>query len=692
MAEPVQKLLFPASRDMLPALAIAHHLADVHCRPHVAHFMLSATYPDMHLSVDDIGFVFSKLSRHAPHLLGANLAVPTSIPFTCQLPHVPACIACSISLSFLRDNVVPCITSLTTHAWVKVRTQICKRCHRQYSGPWVFADSSTGHADRFLTTSAPGTFNTTPNILFHADVLDMVTSLLVNCGGSFRGIAASINFPPKTRHFETLLRDSWMQYSLVKFLGDESLGIPWNFRGNRMESMCRSLEPRVTQLFQRRWLHTHRCNSCSNGLLVVDGNAKIRTKLCANTDDGVWNCPIIKAHCLTGCQNAPMPGRKFCALHLHDADPVLGNDLLVVLICFYLIPRNCAAPLQCSCISCCMPVCKRLRKSLRFALLHSNARYPVLLLKAIKVSRSRKYVFQNAAGKRFSLLSPDVPVRFQQQFGFSMLEPEARECQLKPRVGQQLTFSAEEQKKSCRAQWERSSKARRSGGLLAAVKPCQVIAAVKLVYTHESPTGVYFFLAELLASFAAFHNVALRQKKYKARVRFMRNHMPLVSYDCACTLKRFLTQKKRKNRNKVTRTLAKLKLVIDKFHFRKGHSGCRPNGTSPLPSVWPQSHTKFGRWNDSSAEQAFAFLKRLAVAARRMSPVRGLLFVLLLQHSRNLALEHSALQKQEKIQKQRAAFRHKRSLADRAESAVLRHARRGQVLCFASMLSVLCQP
>ena len=39
------------------------------------------------------------------------------------------------------------------------------------------------------------------------------------------------------------------------------------------------------------------------------------------------------------------------------------------------------------------------------------------------------------------------------------------------------------------------------GGVLAAVRECQVISAIKLVYTHESPTGVYFFLAELLRFF-----------------------------------------------------------------------------------------------------------------------------------------------------------------------------------------------
>ena len=299
--------------------------------------------------------------------------------------------------------------------------------------------------------------------------------------------------------------------------------------------------------------------------------------------------------------------------------------------------------LDCSVRLRCLPVCRRLCRALRFALLHANGDYPVVLTKVTKVSRTRKYFFQTSVGKSFTLFSCHVPLRFQQKFGTSMLEPESRECQVKARTGHQISFTATEQANSCRIQWERVTKARRSGGLLAAVKPCQIIAALKLVYTHESPTGVYFFLAELLQSFAEAHGTQLKNHSRHERVQFLRKHLPLVWYDCACTLKKFIAAKKHRNRNKMTRTLSKLRLAIDKFHFRKGHSGCRPNGTSPLPCLWPQKHTKLGCLNDSAAEQSFAFLKRISVAARRMTPVRGLLFVLLLQHARNASLEEAGI-------------------------------------------------
>ena len=209
---------------------------------------------------------------------------------------------------------MPCIATLERQTFVKVCTYICPQCHRKYCGPWIEATSASGRESRYLSTASPTTFHTSSNILFAASFLDTVTNLLVNCGGSFRGIANSIQFASKTRHFETLLRDTWLQYSLTRFLGDESLSIDWALSNNRMEPLCRLLEPRITNLFQTRWLHMHECSACSTGVLVVDGNAKVRTKLCANTDDGIWNCNLLKAHCLTGCQNPPMPGKKCCCM------------------------------------------------------------------------------------------------------------------------------------------------------------------------------------------------------------------------------------------------------------------------------------------------------------------------------------------------------------------------------------------
>ena len=666
----LSRLLYPASWDLLPVFVLANSFADARCYAQCAASMLPQAYPSICLDVVDCQFVLDKLRQHAPHLLGANLARPCSLPLRTVLPEASRCLSCSRKLQFLRDEVVPCVRNFEAPELVKLETHVCLHCSLTYSGPWKESVTSTASRRKFLVTCRrrPHIFFTTHSLVFAASFLDTITNIFVHCGGSFQGLARSLRFHFKSRHSEQLLRDNWLQYSVIKILKDSSLTVNFTVQPKKMEAWSRTVEPMVSQLFQLRWLHTHTCQSCSSGLLGVDGNAKLRTKLCESTDDGIWNCTPLNAHCLTGCQNSPIPGKRYCALHLRDADPLFGSDWIMLKVLRFLSPKGVQPTIRSSYVLPPLLTCRRLCKSLRFALVHAEAQYPVQLLRVQKIARSRRYSFRNRAGKEFALLSSCVPIRFQQQFGLAMLEPEARECQVKPRVGAQMDFTAAEQKRSCRTQWNNSTKARRSGGLLAAVKPCQIIAAMKLVYTHESPTGVYFFLAELLQSFADTHGVQLRHQSQKKRLAFLRQHMPLVWYDCACTLKRFITAKRRKHRNKAARTLSKLRLAIDKFHFRKGHSGCRPDGTSPLPCVWPKTHEpRFGVFNDSGAEQAFAFVKRIAVAARRMTPIRGLLFVMLVQHARNEMLERNIMEKENHRKQAHVTFRQKLSFEESAE-------------------------
>eukprot|EP00974_Lingulodinium_polyedra_P112635 10898017-Lingulodinium_polyedra.AAC.1 len=39
----------------------------------------------------------------------------------------------------------------------------------------------------------------------------------------------------------------------------------------------------------------------------------------------------------------------------------------------------------------------------------------------------------------------------------------------------------------------------------------------------------------------------------------------------------------------MARALSQLNLSIDKFHFRKGHAGCKRGGSRELPAVWPSA-------------------------------------------------------------------------------------------------------
>ena len=178
--------------------------------------------------------------------------------------------------------------------------------------------------------------------------------------------------------------------------------------------------------FQRRWLLQHQCSKCQRGILGVDGHAKVRTKLRANADAGVWDCNRLNAHCLTGCQSTPIPGRKYCAIHLQNADPLFDCDLNLQLILSFLatkatvLSRTEDGRHKSPDIVALFPLCRRTRKALHFAVSHAKLQYLVSLLSVKRIPLLRRYAFQTLTGQTFSLSSALVPTHYQQQYGQSV--------------------------------------------------------------------------------------------------------------------------------------------------------------------------------------------------------------------------------------------------------------------------------
>ena len=136
----------------------------------------------------------------------------------------------------------------------------------------------------------------------------------------------------------------------------------------------------------------------------------------------------------------------------------------------------------------------------------------------------------------------------------------------------------------------RAQQARRSCGVLAAVKECRVVTALKLVV-------VFSCLGCLHASFADRESMDLTTLSRKQRPCCLRRCFPLVWHDCARTLMRFIRGNAR----------ASAKSALSKL--RLGFAWA----SSILAAMLP----------DSPAEDACACVRRVAVAARRMTPVRG---------------------------------------------------------------------
>ena len=125
-----------------------------------------------------------------------------------------------------------------------------------------------------------------------------------------------------------------------------------------------------------------------------------------------------------------------------------------------------------ACVALTRLLCQRSKRALVFAYRHANCHYPVSLCTVAKVARSCKYTFSRHSGARFSLLSKDVTFRFRQQFAELQQPTVVRECQVQPRIGKTIAFAVAERAASCGAQWSQTTRMRRSGGLLCAVRPC----------------------------------------------------------------------------------------------------------------------------------------------------------------------------------------------------------------------------
>ena len=112
---------------------------------------------------------------------------------------------------------------------------------------------------------------------------------------------------------------------------------------------------------------------------------------------------------------------------------------------------------------------------------------------------------------------------------------------------------------------------RKSGGLLIAVYPCLHIVGVRPMYSSESITQVVLFVWHVLS--------------YLQGITW-------VLYDFACGVLRFLRNQALKRDGKPFRkhwqVLLNLRWVVDKLHFKSGHSGCKdPNSKYYEPSVNP---------------------------------------------------------------------------------------------------------
>ena len=215
-----------------------------------------------------------------------------------------------------------------------------------------------------------------------------------------------------------------------------------------------------------------------------------------------------------------------------------------------------------------------------------------------------------------------VPLRYIVMFANRKQKKSPQACGGRPSRGQLIEFSAEESKASCRADGVLDVQKRYPGGILSAVRPCGVVVGFMSLLSPESPTHAYLFLAELLDLAASKAKYDCDSDSPDAHASFVSSHIALLWYDCACTFLRFVQKPERMLLSPIAGAMAHIPMAIDKWHYRKGHKGCKPGGKRPVPEVAPAQHAvQFPFLNDSACEQNFAFIKPYVNAARYMAPL-----------------------------------------------------------------------
>ena len=82
---------------------------------------------------------------------------------------------------------------------------------------------------------------------------------------------------------------------------------------------------------------------------------------------------------------------------------------------------------------------RRSHRAMKFACHYAKGDY---LVRVKKIARSGKYSFSTQSGTRFSLLSKDVPFQLLAEFASKQQPNVARECPVRPRVGEHVHFTA----------------------------------------------------------------------------------------------------------------------------------------------------------------------------------------------------------------------------------------------------------
>jgi len=164
----------------------------------------------------------------------------------------------------------------------------------------------------------------------------------------------------------------------------------------------------------------------------------------------------------------------------------------------------------------------------------------------------------------------------------------------------------------------------RTAGIATLLKPCGIVLNWTEMYTSESLTQMYFFLA---FTFGRGQDI---------------QHLKYLGYDRACGLQPFLQNIAKKQVPFAAYLLENVKFLVDRFHI-KGHTEkcCMPLENNPECCYHPDlaKFKEICTANTECAEQAFRWLNKLKYTVRQMSRYKFNFFLFELVNMHNTIRE-----------------------------------------------------
>ena len=81
--------------------------------------------------------------------------------------------------------------------------------------------------------------------------------------------------------------------------------------------MCKQIYPALKEVIDSKWLR-HICDQCSTRIVVLDGNAKVHSPVCAASVKKITGKGDLKKY--VACSESPEPRKLFCSNHLKSED------------------------------------------------------------------------------------------------------------------------------------------------------------------------------------------------------------------------------------------------------------------------------------------------------------------------------------------------------------------------------------